>query len=254
MAEMAPEALRQTLLAQFRAAVADDLALLSRLHRQELDSETLTQLNAIGFPDNLGLRLTGARGREAVALAQRAMAALPTPDQNTLDALAVDFANIYLLYSYRAAPCESVWFDDERLVRQQPMFQVRSAYRRHGLVSADRQNLADDHLSLQLEFIGHLLRQTDAPDSLNEAARFMDEHLLRWVADFAGPIIAHGATPFYGSLAALTASFADELRDCLANILDQPRPGAEEIERRMRPQPPTQEAPLKYMPGVEPSW
>jgi len=40
--------------------------------------------------------------------------------------LAADFAAIYLNHSIQASPCESVWLDEEGLMRQQPMFKVNA--------------------------------------------------------------------------------------------------------------------------------
>jgi hypothetical protein len=82
----------------------------------------------------------------------------------------------------------------------------------------------------------------------------MDEHLLRWLEDFAGRVVTHCMTPFYAGLAALTAVYCDQLRDCLARILDEPRPAAEQIGQSPQPQPAVRETPLRYMPGIAPSW
>lgn len=53
----------------------------------------------------------------------------------------------------------------------------------------------------------------------------------------------------------LTSLYLDELRDVLANILDRPRPTAEEIAQRARK---VDEValpmPTAYVPGNSPSW
>ncbi len=112
---------------------------------------------------------------------------------------------------------------------------------------------SDDHLVIELRFLAHLLGSDD-PVSLNEAARFMDEHPLRWVEDFAQRVSARCETRFYAGLALLTAAYLDELRDLLVDLLDSPRPSREEIDARFR----TGAAPLDvegpYLPGVAPSW
>lgn len=83
----------------------------------------------------------------------------------------------------------------------------------------------------------------------------MDEHILRWIGDFAKRVSARCASGFYAGLAQLTAVYLEELRDILAEILDQRRPDAEEIEERMRPKAIVAvEGPAPYVPGIAPSW
>jgi len=134
---------------------------------------------------------------------------------------------------------------------QEPMFQIRAIYRRYGLAVQDWRIRSDDHLVLQLQFVSHLMENGVG---IREVARFLDEHLLRWLPDFATRVASRCATPFYAGLSAFTATYMEEVRDSLVEILGEPRPTAEEIDQRMRP---VHTAPLpepKYAPGSAPSW
>jgi TorA maturation chaperone TorD len=242
------------LLAAFGAAVADDLRALAALHDREPDEAMLAALREVDFPRGLGLRLRSAQGQQALALMAEALAGLSAPaSDETLDGLAVDFAEIYLTHRLRASPYESVWIDDGGLARQEPMFQVRTYYRRHGLAAADWAAKADDHLVLQLLFIGHLLSEPK-PEAISEAATFMDEHLLRWVGRFAEQVATRCATPYFAGVAGLTAAYVEELRDLLADVIQEPRPTADEIEARMQPKKASPCAPARYLPGAGPGW
>jgi TorA maturation chaperone TorD len=244
------------LLAAFGAAVAEDLQGLAELHDREPDEELLTALQEARFPDGLGMRLRSERGRQAGMLMAEALGQFSAPvSEKNLDRLAVDFAEIYLTHGLRASPYESVWLDDDHLARQEPMFQVRAFYRRHGLAAANWSERADDHIVLQLQFLRHLLEEPSA-DTIREAAGFMDEHLLRWIDRFADQVTARCATPYFAGVATLTAAYVDELRDLLAEILEEPRPTAEEIEARMQPEKPAAAcgAPSPYVPGSGPGW
>ncbi len=243
-----------TTLDQFRAAVAQDLTCLASLHNTELDGPLLERLRKDGFPGGLGLRLVGEEGRAARDFMAWALAELPASlAAQDLDELAADYAAIYLTYALRASPCESVWLDQENLAMQAPMFQVRDFYRRHRLAASNWRTRPDDHLVLELHFLACLL-QDDHPQALTEAARFLDEHLLRWLPQFAGRVASRCSTPFYAGAARLTAAYCDELRDVLAGLLRAPRPSAEEVEARMQRRPEPAELPLRYLPGVSPSW
>lgn len=241
-------------LEAFRAAVAQDLAILAQLHNAELDNGVLERLAAAGFPHGLGLRLGTAEGREAMALMADSMQALSPPlSREVLDELASDYAAIYLTYGLHASPCESVWLDQENLGMQAPMFQVREFYRHFHLAAANWRMRPDDHLVLELHFLSCLMQDSHA-QALPESARFLDEHLMRWLPLFAQRVAARCATPFYAGLAQLTLAYCDELRDLLAGLLCSPRPSAEEVEARMQPRPTPGAAPLQYMPGLAPSW
>jgi len=238
----------------FRTAVSRDLMTLAVLHNAELDDVTLARLKLCGFPQMLGLRLKSPAAEQALALMDNAVQGLSSPmTQGTLDELAADYAAIYLTYAYRASPCESVWLDQEGLAMQAPMFQVREFYRHFDLATHNWRMRPDDHLVIELHFLACLM-QDEHPQALPEAARFMDEHLLRWLPLFARRVAARCATPFYAGAALLTAAYCEELRDVLADLLGAPRPSPEEVEARMQPRQSERAEPLQYMPGIAPSW
>jgi TorA maturation chaperone TorD len=244
----------EALLRDFRAAAAQDLTDLAALHDREVDAATLGRLRAAAEPGLLRLRLVNEYGRAALLLLDEALAGLPAVIDGALtDALAADYADIYLTYGLRAAPNESVWLDEDNLAMQAPMFEVRSLYQRHGLQVPDWRRRADDHLVHELQFLAHLL-DPDTGDTLAEAAAFLDEHLLLWTPDFAARVAQRCATPFYAGLAAVTAAYLDELRELLERILGQPRTPREEIEERRRRAKESEPAPAAFVPGSAPTW
>jgi TorA maturation chaperone TorD len=243
-------------LERFRIEVAEDLLTLAVLHDRELDRDRIMALWDGCYSEFLGLRLNSERGRESLSGFRKGLTDIPTSlDQQTLDILAAEYADIYLNNSFGASPCESVWIDDDHLLMQEPMFQIREHYQKHGLEVQNWRMRTDDHLVHQLHFISHLLEDDSREENLELAARFMDEHILRWIGDFADRVSARCATGFYDGLAQLTAAYLEELRDILAELLGQPRPSREEIEERMKPKVAVQvQGPQPYVPGTAPSW
>jgi TorA maturation chaperone TorD len=248
-------------LPRLRAEIADDLLSMALLHDRELDRELLLTLWQHCYEDWLGLRLTGQRAAEALALMRQGLTDLPTDlHQDTLDRLAADYADIYLTYGLRASPCESVWLDDDNLTLQEPTFRVRAWYRRHGIVVANWRERSDDHLVHELRFLAHLLNGEPAsaeahPTSLGEVADFLDQHLLRWIDAFAERVAQRCETRFYAGLALLTAAYLTELRELLADPLGYAYPVVEETVPRLTAADlniPEAEGP--YVPGVAPSW
>lgn len=245
----------QNLIQSFSAAVSDDLKLLARLNGDELTNEMVAQLKSIDFPLLLGLLLSEPKIKPALITLNQIIQSwpenLPSKEKDLLD---MDFAGIYLNHAYRASPQESVWVDAENLAMQQSMFQVREFYKSHGLEVENWRLRPDDHLVTQLQFIAYVFSYDTSLDSLRDTARFLDEHLLRWVVSFAERAAIHCETPFYASLVLVTAYYLEEVRDLLAIILDEPRPGREEIDQRMKPTSEAVTAPVKYMPGMAESW
>ncbi len=232
MAEATAAQADTDLLTRFRGAVAEDLSILATLHEGEIDRELLISLQRIDTGELLGLCLERERSRSALDLFRAGLEQIvrqgdgrdPGPDQAAMDALAADYADIYLTHGLRAAPSESVWLDPDNLAMQGPMFACRDWYRRHGLAVPDWRQRPDDHLVHQLQFVAYLMAQEERSGSLEDAATFMDRHLLRWIEPFAERVACRSRSPFYAGLAALTAAYLDELRSLLAEVLHEPRP------------------------------
>jgi len=278
-----PEAGPSATLDPFRRLVAEDLLSFALLHHAEPSRERLESLRqailnsprpvgegpGVRAPDSprpvgeglgvraalsLGLELHSPAGREALNAMAAALAGLPAElDQAVLDQFAADYAGIYLTHAYGASPYESVWLDEDHLMRQEPMFQVRGWYARHGLTAGNWRNCPEDHLALELQFLAYLVAP-ERGDTLAEAARFMDEHLLRWLPLFARRVAERCRTRFFAALALLTDAYCEELRELLALFLAEPRPTPEEIEQRMKPARGPALPPSSFVPGQGPTW
>jgi TorA maturation chaperone TorD len=243
-------------LLRFRSAAAGDLRLFALLQDRELERGLVLSLWKDCYEDFLGLKLVSGEGREAMKLFRLGLTDLPTElSDQTLDILAVVYADIFLNNSFGAFPCESVWIDDEGLAMQEPMFQVREWYGRFGLEVEDWRKRTDDHLVNQLQFLAHMLDADAGNGELSDLANFMDEHLLRWVPCFSERVSSKCQTRLYAGLAQLTAAYLIELRQLLAEATGEPVPSAEEIDERMRPKIGVAvEVPGPYVPGAAPSW
>lgn len=238
-------------LETFCLTVAEDLAMLAVLHNEEPSAELIDALRSNGFPKGLGLRLKSEHGLQAVDLMEQALKALPERiEEGTLDEFAADYASIYLNYGIHASPEESVWIDEDSLVCQDTMFQVRAWYEHYDLAVLDWRKRPDDHLVPQLQFVAHLLGNDPTEDSLGKAAQFMDEHLLRWLSDFGNRVAQRCATPYFAGLALVSSTYCEELRDLLAKLLNKPRPSQEEIDERMKPNRTPDHVPVSFVPGM----
>jgi TorA maturation chaperone TorD len=228
------------LVKQWRQAVASDLRQLAILHSRELTSEDLHGLIENNFPESLGFRLTSENGKSCLDFVQKSLENMKEINQQLIDELAMDFAGIYLNHQYQVSPCESVWFDDENLVFQEAMFAVRECYNKYALEAENWRVMPDD----------------ETKETLLELCRFLDEHILRWIDRFAAKVNKRCLTQFYAGINILTAQYLDEMRNMLAELLEIPRETPEQIEKRLAREKSKPElvVPLKFMPGVSPSW
>ncbi len=221
-------------LAELAMVIVEDIGQLTVLHDKELSCELITALQDVNFPKNLGLCLGQESSRVATEQAAESISTLKSPaDSKTLDDLAADFADIYLNYSFRVSPLESVWLDEDNLTHQQPMFEIRDCFRRHGLAAENWRIRSEDHLVLQLQFLVYLANRVvesphHAEELLIEMADFLDKHLLLWLDDFALTVSSRCSTGFYASVAVFTAAYINELRGQLVILLPLPEPAPEQ--------------------------
>lgn len=238
--------------AVFASAVASDLEMIASLHDREPAAAIVEAMQKAPLERQLALVLGSEPALSALAALSLAVDELPRPvDEAALDELAVGYADVYLRYTYRAAPEESVWLNEEGLLRQEPMFAAREFYRRNSLVSTDWAKRPDDHLVVELRFLSRLLAGAARQDGFAEAARFLDAHLLRWVKRFAVRLVQAGAPNWYAALGLLTASYLEELRDHLTALsgLERPRGDTERTKADVKA-----ETATAYVPGIAPSW
>ena len=103
-ADLTPQA-DQAALERFADAAADDDEVLALLHGAELGPDVLSALHEQQIRDFLGLVPVGSAARGWLSALEAAIKLLPRPDDAAgIDALAADYADIYLRYHYRAAP------------------------------------------------------------------------------------------------------------------------------------------------------
>ncbi len=268
-------------------AVSQDLQQLAVLHDREADKALIEALREVEFPYNLGfppLPVEALSKANILATEEKpksknetqetreliepqrffatALEELPEElDQKALDNLAVDYADIYLTHSLHTSPFESVWLDEDHLLQQEPMFKIRDWYKRYGLGIADWRVRSEDHLVLQLQFIAMLFdpeasfaEEIPLQKRFEDAARFMDDHLMLWLPDFCLRVAQRCSTDFYASAAVLTLTYMEQLRDTLAEITLVDRPSAEEIAQQLAASKPVVEEPITFMPGVAESW
>jgi TorA maturation chaperone TorD len=232
---------------------ADDLWLVCALQDRELDAAMVKTM--AGKPASAWFALL--HGDEefgsGLTLLEQAVRELTSEGQAPqFDALASDYADIYLTFGKRVAPNESYWMTIEHLERQEPMFQVRDWYKRYGLTTGDWRLRPDDHLILEMQFVATLLERA-TPPSLGDAAQFMDQHLLPWAIEFYRSIAARADTAYYAGVALVSLSTLEAVRTVLTQLTGRASERALLPEDRPTSTEPDPEF-ASFMPGAAPSW
>lgn len=236
------------------SAAAEALQLLIRLHDREVDADFLNLLREVDAGGLFEALLVGEDGHSAALAFAEALRILPKQiDAATLDALAADYADVYLTHGLRVSPNGSVWMTEESLERQLPMFEVREWYEHYGITVPEWRKRSDDHIVHELEFVTHLLRQ-GTQNAAVDAGAFLDRHVLPWVPEFGRRVAARAAEPLTATTGLLTAFYLEALRELIAQIT-----GVARGPVTLRPdQKPKKEAePLEnaaFIPGAAESW
>lgn len=201
----------------WQVAVAADLDTLAALHDREIDTPMLAALRRIGFPR--GLILDTPEASRAVRCLDGMLHALSLPMTDTeKDEMAAAYADVFLVNGCGCSPCASPWLDKDGLMRQQPMLEVAALYGRHQLRVESRQLRPDDHLATLLSFAAFLLRSDGSETGLAALRDFLAAHVCSWLPAFAETLARRDAPPFYRDLAAVTAAYADNLRNLATGL------------------------------------
>jgi TorA maturation chaperone TorD len=215
---------------QLSQSRANTYTLLSRVWGAEIDSSLYQQLRATTFPH---MPTLPAMDKAYRSLEQ----ALLNDSTDQLTVLAVDYARLCLGSDPRegADPYESVHRNKEGLMMQDDWEAVLLLYEELGLARTENTHESEDHLALELECMAQLcvrqeaaLRAGELPEAswwLEQQARMLDDHLLRWVPSFVQRVEKLGRTDFYKAFGALTQEFLKMDRDILATQNTEPQEG-----------------------------
>lgn len=160
------------------------------------------------------LKLAGA-GADYLAAVDEFLAFVA--DNDDIDAWGNDFTRLFVgPGKLLAAPWESVYVNDEPLLLVESTIDVRKAYLNQGYAPKLFPHVADDHVSLELDFMKRLSanacealeggNRDSALDYLKASKAFLAEHLQKWVKRFGGEVAA-GAPGYYERAACVLVAY-----------------------------------------------
>jgi len=128
------------------------------------------------------------------------------------EAVKNDYTRLFIgLEKTAAPPYASVYLSREHIIFDISTLEIRDFYRRYGLKSRLLHKEPDDHIGLELSFLGHLCQKASSADDssrfesiITDSHRFLDGHLKKWLPDFCSLVKKHSNTEFYPGAAYLT--------------------------------------------------
>lgn len=145
---------------------------------------------------------------------------LETPLEQLTEDLAVEYTWLFLGPGGHIAPFESVQLKGGSGILQGPETEaVRSYIEAAGFDYSGNFHEMPDHVSVELEFLGHLSHlEAEAwqRDNVAEARNcrefqldFLKQHAGRWIGDFCSRVKSTANSVFYTEMAELTAAFLE---------------------------------------------
>ena len=203
-------------LMQSRAGVYN---LLARVFHSEVDGDFWHELRTMRYPQGSDNPAVNEAFRRVYRYVRHAR-------EDALDDLAVDYARTFLgsgvLNPNAAFPYESVYTSNHALLMQEARDEVLAIYRSQGVDRATSWKDPEDHVALELEFLGTLCARCAAALAAGDdgAARagvqtqysFLTGHVMRWVPRFLADVPKYASADFYPAFAQLADAFlADDV-------------------------------------------
>ena len=116
-------------------------------------------------------------------------------------------------YKLPCPPWESVYTSPKRLMMQEAYDEVRDYYNKAGL-TVNNQGIMADHIGAELNFLAVVLQKAHSDTKKEQYYRdltrgFLDEHVIKWIPQFARDMEDAADLSFYKTLASVTRSMID---------------------------------------------
>lgn len=132
-------------------------------------------------------------------------------------ALKTEYARLFIVAG-GVRPYESVYLGSEPLLMREPWLQVKEFYHRNGLVLEKPAAHPEDHASVELAFMAHLI---EAGDTAAEQKSFFMEHIYKWLPGMLNDLKDNQLACFFKEMALSALNFIEQENNLLASVDDQ---------------------------------
>ncbi len=146
-----------------------------------------------------------------------------------LEVLTLDYTRLFVgLERTLASPYESVFLSEDHLLFEKQTLEVRVTYEKYGLQVPEKNQIPDDHLGYELQFVATLCerlvrawqsgKQQELKSLQEDLCQFLDQHLRQWLPAFCERVERYGETGFYRGMALMAQATATDLRQDLTHL------------------------------------
>jgi len=142
-----------------------------------------------------------------------------------------DYTKLFILGKISIPIYESIYNSVQNLTKQEPWEEVKAFYAAHFFKRAQEDRTMEDHISMELQFVGLMSSKTasymevnnfdDAEDSINAQLEFNKKHLTSWAFLFCSKVesaIKELNTQFYPGYACLLKGFLEDDVEFLTDL------------------------------------
>lgn len=129
-------------------------------------------------------------------------------------ALKTEYARIFIVAG-GVRPYESVYLGSEPLLMREPWLQVKEFYHRNGLVLEKPAAHPEDHASVELAFMAHLI---EAGDTAAEQKSFFIEHIYKWLPGMLNDLKDNQHADFFKEMACIALKFIEQENNLISSL------------------------------------
>lgn len=132
----------------------------------------------------------------------------------------------------KAPPFESVCLSGKRILFQPEILDVRALYRQAGFLPSGYPRVADDHISIECDYLAKLAAgaldawlkkdQKSTIMKIEQSKVFLEQHLARWIDEFARAIEKEYGDCFYGRFTKFAALVVQRDESVVDRLLLRP--------------------------------
>ena len=188
---------------------------LSTLYRDEIPQWLVQKMAEDDFADKVGTLLKSCTIQDLCSGLNKMTADLQSGSaREVFKKLRYEYAALFLNAGANPTfPYESCYTNQEPLVMQTPVAELRALYRKAGVHKNKEFMDIDDHIAVELEFMRYQAEKAAfTQENQEEQFNFLREHLMGWNDEFCAVLTSAAQTDFYKGLSKLTMSFLSNER------------------------------------------
>ena len=201
---------------------------LSQMYREEVTVDLLKELVTELVQSDLEMEAED-QGYGLLASFARGIQSSDLDLDQVKSALAAEYAGIFLGVKRRnLVPFESVYTSERRLMMQEARDQVVTEYRREGLDTIAGFSEPEDHIAIELAFMGYLCEKAAAALDQDQTGRaqyylerqrqFFANHLDLWVSRFCEDVLGLAESDFYKGIIMITQEHMSMEADAIEDL------------------------------------